>query len=55
MDIFHEYGVFCEYTVQYVIYTVDVCIVYSVGHSLLSSPYRYLAFAVTECLGSHIQ
>ncbi len=34
MHIIHEYGVFCEYTVQYVLYTVDVCIMYSVGHSL---------------------
>jgi hypothetical protein len=34
MHIIHEYGVSCEYTVQYVLYTVDVCIIYSVGHSL---------------------
>ncbi len=37
MDIIHEYGVFCEYTVQYVVYTVDVCIIYSVVKSLLAT------------------
>jgi len=36
MDIIHEYGVFCEYTVHYVLYYVDVCIIYSVDPSLLT-------------------
>ena len=34
MDVIHEYGVFCEYTVHYVLYYVDVCTIYSVDPSL---------------------
>ncbi len=53
MDTIHEYGVFCEYTVHYVLYYVDVCIVYSVDPSLAILPFQCTSY--THWLRLHEQ